>query len=64
MSNELKEFSAPYMKTFDEKTLIALINSKGVYGECTKRRAMTALSTLDNNFKRTGHLIKLESESK
>jgi len=56
--SELKEFSNPYIKSFDEKTLIALINSKGVYGECTKQRAMSALSTIDPNFKRTGHLIK------
>ena len=57
MSNELKEFSRPYINTFDESTLVALINSEGVYGECTKMRAMSALSTLDPNFKRTGHKL-------
>ena len=57
--SKLKEFSYPFVRTFDEHTLIALINSKGVYGECTKMRAMNALSTIDPNFKRLGHLIKL-----
>ena len=61
--SELKEFSYPFVKTFDERTLIALINSKGVYGECTKQRAMNALSTIDPNFKRVGHLIQLDKQA-
>lgn len=59
--SELKEFSNTYVKTLDEKTLVALINSKGVYGECTKNRALYSLSTLDPHFKRTGNLINTEN---
>ncbi|MFT5725691.1 MAG: hypothetical protein ACI9JN_002818 [Bacteroidia bacterium] len=55
--SKLLEHSAPFVRKLNEQQLITLINSQNKYGGATIDKARTALSTLDPNFKRTGHLL-------
>lgn len=52
----MKELSDPAVKKLSEAELIALINSDE-HGRATEIRARRALTTLDANYERTGHLL-------
>jgi len=42
----MKEHSNPYIKKLPKSELIEIVNSEGIFGECTKYRAKRALNTI------------------
>tara|TARA_R110001583_G_scaffold88876_7_gene230036 strand:+ start:4428 stop:4628 length:201 start_codon:yes stop_codon:yes gene_type:complete len=57
MGKGIKEHSAPFVRGLSEEELIEIINSNQTYGGATISRAKSALSLIDPNFTRTGHLL-------